>query len=108
MAERFCKSCRKWHDLEKPWPIACIKIEPDKRGPYRIHVISDTMNAVQGQHDGRIYDSKAQLRASYRAHGLIEVGNDPVRLKPYKPPTIDRKKVRAALERAKSQYALTH
>lgn len=107
MAQRFCKMCRSWHDLNQPWPLACIKIEPDKRGPYRIHVISDTMGPLQGQHDGKIYDSKAKLRASYRAHGLIEVGNDPARLRPYKPPAVDRKKIRAAIERAKSQVALT-
>ena len=107
MHERFCKSCRKWHDLEQPWPLACVKIEPDKRGPWRVHVISDTMQPLQGQHDGKIYESKAQLRASYRAHGLIEVGNDPARLRRYTPPKIDRKQIRAAVERAKSQVALT-
>ena len=107
MAERLCKVCRGWHDLEQPWPLACIKIEPDKRGPYRIYVISDAMQPVQGQHDGRIYDSKSQIRASYRAHGLVEVGNDPARLRRPKPPKIDRQAIRASIERAKSRVALT-
>jgi hypothetical protein len=107
MAQRFCKVCRGWHDLDQPWPLACIKIEPDKRGPYRIHVISDTMQPVQGQHDGKIYDSKAQLRSSYRAHGLLEVGNDAARLRTPKAPQIDRTQIRASLERAKSRVALT-
>jgi hypothetical protein len=105
--ERFCKVCHRWHDLDHPWPMECTRIEPDKSGPYRIHVISDTMSPVQGQHNGKIYDSKATLRASYRAHGLVEVGNDPARFKRARPQT-DRKQIRASLERAKSRFALTH
>lgn len=107
MAQRFCKSCRDWHNLDQPWPLACIKIEPDKRGPYRIHVISDTMTPVQSQVDGKMYDSKATLRSSYRAHGVIEVGNDPARLRRTKAPKIDRQAIRASIERAKSRVALT-
>lgn len=104
---RLCKTCWEWHDLAQPWPIECIKIEPDKSGPYRVHVVSDTMNPVQGQHDGRIYDSKSTLRASYRAHGLIEVGNDAARLRPPPKPKVDRQAIRASLERAKSLVNLT-
>jgi hypothetical protein len=106
MAQRFCKMCTGWHALSEPWPLACIKIEPDKSAPFRIHVISDTMAPVQGQHDGKMYESKAKLRASYRAHGLVEVGNDPARFR--RPSAkIDRRQIRAALERAKSRVALT-
>lgn len=107
MANRLCKVCWDWHDLDQPWPIACMKIEPDKRGPYSVHVISDVMPPVQGQHDGKMYDSKTQLRASYRARGLIEVGNDPARFSRSRIEP-ERKQIRAALERAKSQYNLTH
>lgn len=107
MDERFCKCCKGWHDLDKPWPVICTKLEPDRRGPYRIHVISDVMPGVQGQHDGKMYDSKSRLRASYRAHGLIEVGNDPARFNKPKPPKIDRQAIRASLERAQSRVNLT-
>lgn len=107
MRERFCKTCGNWHSLDGAWPIECIKIDPDKRGPYRVHVISDEMSAIQGQHDGRIYTSKAKLRASYRAHGVIEVGNDPARHRRYQPPKIDLQGIRASVERAKSLISLT-
>lgn len=105
MTIRFCKMCGGWHDPER-WPPACVKIEPDKRGPYRVHVISDEMPAVQGQHDGRIYTSKSKIRASYRAHGVVEVGNDPARLRRTAAPKVDRNAIRASLERAKSRVAL--
>jgi hypothetical protein len=42
----------------------------------------DEMPVLQGQHDGRMYDSKAALRASYKDHEsrtgqrLIEIGNE--------------------------------
>jgi hypothetical protein len=38
--------------------------------------ISDTMHAVQSQLDGKYYDSKAALRATYKAAGVVELGND--------------------------------
>ena len=38
-------------------------------------VISDTMEPVE-QVDGRFYTSKRAFRASGKAHGLIEVGNE--------------------------------
>ena len=39
-------------------------------------VISDTMKPVKSMLDGRMYDSKAALRATYKAAGVVEVGND--------------------------------
>ena len=39
-------------------------------------VRSDTIDALRGMHDGRLYDSKASLRASYKAHGVREVGTE--------------------------------
>lgn len=77
MTERYCKVCDGWHDLDRPWPHNCLPerrdIRSDLAGPM---VISDTMQPVQSQLDGKMYDSKASLRASYRAAGVVEVGND--------------------------------
>lgn len=45
------------------------------------HVIRDNIGGIhglQGQHDGNYYDSKRALRRSYREHGMVEVGDDPV------------------------------
>lgn len=39
-------------------------------------LIRDDMPALRSMGDGRFYDSKSALRASYRAQGLREVGND--------------------------------
>jgi hypothetical protein len=39
------------------------------------HIIGDACEVVS-QADGQTYTSKAALRASYRAKGVIEVGND--------------------------------
>jgi hypothetical protein len=70
-------------------------------------VISDTMEPVQSMLDGRMYTSKSKLRATYRAAGVTEVGND-VSLKPPPPPRSrhDRKAVRAAVGRAFSKAGL--
>jgi hypothetical protein len=39
-------------------------------------LIRDHIDPIQGMHDGKMYDSKAALRKSYREGGYIEVGND--------------------------------
>ncbi|RUZ76926.1 hypothetical protein EN943_15715 [Mesorhizobium sp. M7A.F.Ca.US.006.01.1.1] len=63
-------------------------------------ISSDTMSEVQSMHDGKFYTSKSALRATYRAAGLEEVGNDPARLRPRKRPKIDRQAIRTTIEKA--------
>lgn len=71
-------------------------------------VIRDTMDPVQSMLDGKMYDSKANLRATYRAAGVTEVGNDPsiVNPKPFKKPRPDRQAIKAAVGKAFSQAGL--
>jgi len=45
------------------------------------YVISDTMDAVE-QVDGQFYTSKRAFRATGRALGLVEVGNEKLKPKP--------------------------
>lgn len=68
-------------------------------------IIHDGMGAVQSMTDGRMYDSKAALRAEYKRAGVVEVGNE--QPKPFKKPRPDRKEIRAAVERASSRVNLT-
>ncbi|TJV21086.1 MAG: hypothetical protein E5Y04_28695 [Mesorhizobium sp.] len=65
---------------------------------------SDTMSEVQSMHDGKFYTSKSALRATYRAAGLEEVGNDPARLRPRKRPKVDRKAIRDTVEKAAARF----
>ncbi|TPK16671.1 hypothetical protein FJ872_17875 [Mesorhizobium sp. B2-5-9] len=65
---------------------------------------SDTMSEVQSMLDGKYYSSKSALRATYRAAGVEEVGNDPARLRPRKRPKVDRKAVRDCLHKATARY----
>lgn len=39
-------------------------------------VVSDQMDAVRCMADGKMYESKSQMRTAHKARGLIEVGND--------------------------------
>jgi hypothetical protein len=64
-------------------------------------VISDTMDPVESQVDGKVYDSKSAIRASYRANDVTEVGNDPARFRRKVKPKIDRKQIKATIDRAK-------
>jgi predicted heme/steroid binding protein len=51
-------------------------VSSTRRSHLGFNFISDKLWDVQGQHDGRIYDSKSELRRSYREQGLAELGND--------------------------------
>ncbi|MFG6591277.1 hypothetical protein [Sulfitobacter sp. 1A12157] len=39
-------------------------------------IISDTQRPLQSMADGKIYDSKSQMRRHYKEAGVVEVGND--------------------------------
>jgi hypothetical protein len=67
------------------------------------YVVSDTMDPVQSQLDGRMYTSKSRLRETYRAAGVVEVGNDPARFAKPKKPKPDRKAIRESLLKAKAR-----
>jgi hypothetical protein len=69
-------------------------------------VITDEMPATQHMADGNYYTSKRKFRAITRAHGCIEVGNDPAmfRRRPKLKP--DRHAIKAAVGRAFSRASL--
>lgn len=66
------------------------------------HVISDHMPLTQSMADGRYYDSKSAISAATRRAGLRELGND--KLSPRQRPKIDRREVKASIERAKARF----
>lgn len=68
-------------------------------------MITDTMDPVEHV-DGRFYTSKSQYRAVTKANGLVEVGNDPARLRPNPPPKPDRKAIKEAVGKAMAQHGL--
>lgn len=78
--------------------------EPQRSSLPFPHVMSDVMEPVQSMLDGKIYDSKSALRATYRAAGVTEVGNDPARLRKPKRKPIERHQVKAAVEKAEAKF----
>lgn len=67
-------------------------------------VISDTMDAVQHPCTGQFMTSKSAFRAVTKAHGCIEVGNDPARHRPRQKPRPDRKAIRDSLQKARARF----
>lgn len=67
-------------------------------------VITDTMDPVEHV-DGKFYTSKSQYRAVTKAHGYIEVGNDPARHKRQPKPKPDRKAIKEAVAKAVAQHS---
>jgi hypothetical protein len=66
-------------------------------------VITDEMPETQHMADGRHYTSKRKFRAVTRAHGCIEVGNDPAMLRRQRKANPDRSAIRTAVARAFSR-----
>lgn len=65
------------------------------------YVISDEMPPTRHMVDGRYYTSKAKFRATTKAHGCIEVGNETgTLLKPRKTIELDRGQRRHDIRRA--------
>lgn len=64
----------------------------------------DTMPETQSMLDGKFYTSKSALRATYRAAGVTEVGNDPARLKKQPKQKPDRTSIKTAVEKATARF----
>lgn len=105
-----CPDCGDMHD-KYDWPDNHARPEERLSAP---NVISDNQPPVQSMLDGKMYDSKAALRATYRPSGnregkyYTEVGNDPSILtpKPFVKPKPPRDKIKAAVGRAFSRAGL--
>ena len=69
-------------------------------------LISDAMAPVRSMLDGRLYDSKASLRATYRAAGVTEVGNDPAIHRRSARRQPDRRAIRESVGRAFARAGL--
>lgn len=88
-------------------PVTCELVDRDtyyarKPAPKRSDlaapmILSDNIE-VKSMVDGNIYTSKAALRASYRARGYAEVGNE--ELKPPPKPKPDRKAISESVGKA--------
>lgn len=100
-----CRTCGGIHETSH-WPHNCMPEQFDLAHEYAgIATISDSLegyglNGIQSQADGRWHTSKSRLRADYRALGMVEMGNDAARHKPFKRPKPDRKQIKEALHKA--------
>lgn len=65
--------------------------------------IRDEMPETEHPCTGQVLTSKSSFRAVTKAHGCIEVGNDPARFKTPSKTKIDRKEIRASLEKANAR-----
>lgn len=92
--ERYCKTCRGWHP-PSDWPAECWQPKRVARGDFPLPLLNrDGMDPIQSMLDGQMYDSKSALRRTYKAAGVIEVGNDGPMASP--PPRMGDAKAREA------------
>lgn len=67
-------------------------------------ISTDSMAPVQSMLDGKMYDSKSAIRATYKQAGMVEVGNDPARHRPHVKPKPDRSAIKATVEKATARF----
>jgi hypothetical protein len=90
------------------WRFVKPATPPARSALPRPYVISDTMEPTE-QVDGRFYTSKSQFRATGRALGLIEVGNDKLPLKVRATDLPETKRARrSSLKKALEKYRAGH
>lgn len=86
-------------------PVKREKLPPARSDLPAPRIATDIMEPVQSQLDGKLYDSKSALRATYRQAGVVEIGNDPARNRPFQRPKTSRKEIKDVVERAKARFA---
>lgn len=107
---KYCTLCQSIHEQEPNYE-RCPKEGQSKFSDIASPmVIMDTMTPVQSQVDGKMYDSKAAIRASYKPSGnaegkeYVEVGSDPSRHKPFKRAKPDTAKNVEAIKKAHARF----
>lgn len=72
MAERFCKICKGWHDLDQPWPDNCLPPRIMTRGdfptPYTLGDIQEYTSPI----DGKPITSRSHRREDLKANNCVE------------------------------------
>lgn len=82
---RHCDVCGEWHDLEEPWPSACMDHyrRRDQANGKSAHILEDIQPYKNVY--GEVIGGRKQHRDFLRARGLVEVGNEDVKQQ-YQPP----------------------
>ena len=103
MHERYCKVCRGWHDLEKPWPVACSSHYESKRSGVPFPMLQrDWTEPVQHPVSGEFFTNKAAFSRRTKELGYTEVGDDPARFRKPEKPKESRREIKEAIARAEN------
>lgn len=69
--------------------------------PLPFPMVQSDQIEIKSMVDGKTYDSKSELRQSYRRGGYVEVGNEYLKNEPKPPkPKVDRKGIKEAVGKA--------
>lgn len=105
MRQRFCRSCRSWHEPDA-WPMECMPAVAQSRSdafpvPY---FISDTTEPILHPLDQKYYTSKSTFEKITRDGGYETVGNDPARLRQPVRPKADNGAIKQSIEKAMARF----
>ncbi|HWU63577.1 MAG TPA: hypothetical protein VN112_16280 [Ensifer sp.] len=101
MRQRYCRVCGGWHELDQ-WPHNCLPTQTEARSSLPApRIVSDNIE-IRSMLDGQMYSSKSQLRGTYKAAGVEEVGNEMPKCQPLQK---SGPSVKESLHRAISQHS---
>lgn len=86
MSERFCKACGGWHDLDQPWPEACIKPQRQVRAAFTAPMVMRDIPDYRSPIDGKVIGSRSTRREDLKKNGCVEwepgIGKGPYKRTP--------------------------
>jgi hypothetical protein len=95
-----------WVDLGGGRQVYCRVAQPMRqRSSLPAPMLNlDTMPETQHPCTGEFFTSKSEFRKVTLAHGMVELGNDPARLRKASKAKPDRKRIKDAVEKAKARF----
>jgi len=72
MRSRYCKACDGWHDLEAPWPAACIPRASSTRAAFPAPYVMGDIEEYRSPIDGKLISSRSSRREDLKVNGCVE------------------------------------
>jgi len=84
MSQRLCRACREWHDLDQPWPQACLghfrptTARSDLARPMIVSDLKDYRAVAVDKATGKrpVIGGRRQHREFLKSNGYFEIGNE--------------------------------
>lgn len=71
MAQRFCKVCSGWHDLNEPWPDNCLPPRNHARSDFATPFVLGDIDEYRSPIDGKLITSRSHRREDLKVNDCV-------------------------------------